>query len=554
MPDRAASPAGPPPSPGQEPVTDATAPPRPVATDWRARLLTDVTPHPSGPHLAAKDSGPETPNRLGWPGYTGAPAVWWGEGPVAGVDCVVAVWEFGVYGGSFGEVDAAAFASAAEHAAAVRRPLLSFLRSGGTRLQEGVAGLVGLPRATLAAAGLDDAGVPHVAVVDHPTTGGVWVTVASRADLRCAVAGATVGFAGPRVVAAVTGSPPGSDSHTAEAAWDAGLVDAVVERDQVEAWLADALAAATAVRAPSSLRRTEQANDADAYADLDAPNGQATPAGQAPRNGQGAADKPEAMDRRGGWAQVLTARAAGRQGGGAVLDALAPRGVELAGGDRAVRSRLGLVVNAPEPGVAGTAPPDSPSRTVPGGVVAVAVAAEPRGAPGPAGYRLLARAARLAGKLGLPLVLVVDTPGADPTPLAEAGGVAAAIGAAMEAGLRCSSPTVSVIVGEGGSGGALAAACADLVLMTPDSYLTALSPEGAAATLRMPAEQAADLGGLRPVDLLRLGFADEVLPSAEPGAVAGAVVAALARIASLDQGVRLSTRYRRWSTALPGHL
>ncbi|OHV49772.1 acetyl-CoA carboxylase subunit alpha/beta [Pseudofrankia sp. BMG5.36] len=520
-------------------------PPRFAHTDWRAKLLASVTPSPR--------SDP-APNRLRWPGYAGIQAVWWGEGPVAGVDCVVAVWEFGVYGGSFGEVDAAAFAAAAEHAATTRRPLLSFLRSGGTRLQEGVAGLVGLPRATLAAAGLDEAGVTHVAVVDHPTTGGVWVTIASRADLRCAVAGATVGFAGPRVVEAVTGAPPGADSHTAEAAWRAGLVDAVVEPDDMGAWLAAALVAAAAkpavdATAPAA-RDDARAGDAatgssDGHAAMDI---RATGGGVAAGNGSKAADGGL------GWAQVLAARAAGRAGGGAALDAVAVCGVELAGGDPAVRARLGLLAAAPAPGVPDGAGPDAPGRSAALGVVGVAVAAEPRGAPGPAGYRLLARAARLAGKLGLPLVLFVDTPGADPSPPAEAGGVAAAIGAAMEAVLRCPSPTVSVVVGEGGSGGALAAACADAVLMTPDSYLTALSPEGAAATLRIPAERAAGLGGLRPTDLLRLGFADEVLPSSDPAAIVRGVATTLARLTPLDQGIRLSTRQRKWSTALPGHL
>ena len=103
------------------------------------------------------------------------------------------------------------------------------LRSGGTRLQEGVAGLVGMARATIGMHRLAEAGIPHIAVADQPTTGGVWVTLGSRADLRCAVEGAIVGFAGPRVVEAVTGELPGPDSHTAASAFHAGLVDALVD-------------------------------------------------------------------------------------------------------------------------------------------------------------------------------------------------------------------------------------------------------------------------------------------------------------------------------------
>jgi acetyl-CoA carboxylase carboxyl transferase subunit beta len=483
---------------GQQPCPGPAQDRPPAQADWRARLLAAVSPRPPSP---------PAPNRIDWPNYTGRPAVWWGDGMVAGAHCVVAVWEFAVYGGSFGEVDAATFAAAAEHAATTGLPLLSFLRSGGTRLQEGVAGLVGLPRAALAAMRLAEAGVPHLAVVDQPTTGGVWVTVASRADLRCAVAGATVGFAGPRVVAAVTGTALDGSSHTAESAFAAGLVDVVAQPDQVEAWLATALAAVTAKPAGS---------------------GGAGPA-------EVGADDGTAVRR--GWEQVQAARAPGRTTAGAALDALVPRGVELAGGDPTVRARLGLLADA-----TGT------------GVVAVALAATPGAAPGPAGFRLLERAARLAGRLGLALVTFVDTPGADPSPAAEAGGVAAAIGAAMGAVLACPSPTVSVVVGEGGSGGALAAACVDVLLMAPDSYLTALAPEGAATTLRIPAERAADLGGLRPTELRRIGFADGVLGSGEPAALATAVAATLGPLHGSDQGIRLSARRRKWSTGLPGRL
>jgi acetyl-CoA carboxylase carboxyl transferase subunit beta len=503
MPDRAQPPAGA--RPGHSGPGSA-----PDAADWRADLLAAVTPRP--PARPA-------PNRLDWPGYASAPAVWWGEGTVAGTPCVVAVWEFAVFGGSFGEADATTFTVAAERAAATGRPLVSFLRSGGTRLQEGVAGLVGLARATLAADRLDEAGVVQLAVVDQPTTGGVWVTVASRADLRCAVDGATVGFAGPRVVAATTGTAPGPGSHSAASAHTAGLVDAVVTPDGVEGWLRAALAAATCRPAVPATR----------------PAAPATGRPVAGRAGDGRAHCAD--DGRTGWDQVLAARAPGRPGAGACLDALLPGGLDLAGTDAAVRARLGLV-----PAAAGA----------PAAAVGVALATAPGGAPGPGGFRLLERAARLAGKLGLPLVTFVDTPGADPSPAAEAGGVAVAIGAAMGAVLRCPSPTVAVVVGEGGSGGALAATCADVVLMTPDSYLTALSPEGAATTLRTTAQRAADLGGLRPAELLRLGFADDVLGTGVPGAVAAAVAAALADLAALGLDDRLAARRERWSTALPG--
>ena len=160
---------------------------------WQAEVLAGGVPVPV-PALR------RDPAR--WPGYVPRPSVAVHRLPGA----VAAVWDFTAYGGSFGEDDAPALVAAADLARTSRLPLLTVVRSGGTRLQEGMAALVGIPRARLALHALAAARVPHLAVADAPTTGGVWISVASAADLRAAVEGATVGFAGPRVVEAVTGA------------------------------------------------------------------------------------------------------------------------------------------------------------------------------------------------------------------------------------------------------------------------------------------------------------------------------------------------------------
>ena len=125
-------------------------------------------------------------------------------------------------------------------------------------------------------------------------------------------------------------------------------------------------------------------------------------------------------------------------------------------------------------------------------VVGVAVAADRAGRPTPDGYRLATRAYRLAARLGLPVLSLVDTPGAEPGAAAEADGVATAMAEAMDALLELPGPTLAVVHGEGGSGGALAAAAADRVLVTPDSYFAAIGPEGAAAALRRRREECAN--------------------------------------------------------------
>ena len=174
-----------------------------------------------------------------------------GHGRIGDVDVVVAAWDFTVMGGSFGENDATTFVTACDEAAASGRPLVTLLRSGGTRLQQGMRGLVGIPRATLALDRLAAAAVPHVTVVDHPTTGGVWVAIGAHADVRLGVAGATVGFSGPRVIEAMTGVSIGPGANTVRGAFssDADVVQQVAAQlsqsdvgPDTKAWLARAQA------------------------------------------------------------------------------------------------------------------------------------------------------------------------------------------------------------------------------------------------------------------------------------------------------------------------
>jgi acetyl-CoA carboxylase alpha subunit len=471
-----------------------------TSDDWRAPLLEAIEPVTD-----LNGSDEPVPNRLGWPGYTPLNAITWGRASIGGVETVLAAWDFDVYGGSFGERDASAFLAAVDTAVKARRPLVSLVRSGGTRLQEGVAGLVGMPRATLALRRLARAGVPHIAVADQPTTGGVWVTVASRADIRAAVAGSTVGFAGPRVVEALTGSLPGTGSHTAESALAAGLVDALLEPDEVVGWLGRVLG----VLASTAVRHVEP------------------PA-------------PTDLPDRDGAEQVRVARTGSRPHGADLLTRLLSEPVALLGGDPTVTAALGRLEPTGQP------------------VVGVAVAARRGERPSPAGFRLLTRAARLADRAELPLLTLVDLSSAAPDAVAEEAGQAPAIGEAMDAVLGCRAATVAVLVGEGGSGGAMAAACCDSLMVCPSSYFAALGPEGASVTLRLDPAEAARRMAVRPVDLLALGVADGVVP--DPDGETGwddfarAVAAEVGRQSRAEPARRLDARERRWSFPLSGVL
>jgi acetyl-CoA carboxylase carboxyl transferase subunit beta len=388
--------------------------------------------------------------------------------------------------------DADAFVAVAGIAVERRLPLVTVLRSGGTRLDEGIHALVGIPRAAIALSRLRAAGLAHVAVADHPTTGGVWIAIGSQADVRIAVVDALVGFSGPRAVRAMTGRDLPSGANRASSAYGAGLVDLVVEPYGVAAMLGQALVALTREEPVPATVPT--------------------------------AARPPARD---GWDQVLASRSGSRPDGALLLTRLLTDSVALRGADLTVAARIGHLAGRR--------------------VVGVAVAATRTTMPTPGGYVLLSRAASLAGALDLGLVVLIDTPGADPH--TEAAGLAPAIAAALRDVLATSAPSIALVHGEGGSGGALAGAVTDLVGIGADGWFAALGPEGAAATLRIEPDAAARLMAVTPADLLASGFADGYVPAGQELAW---LVAGLDRLREVPAADRLERRYARWSDRLPG--
>lgn len=474
-------------------------------TDWRDAVVDGITFAPGD--LEGADP-------LNWPGYEPRCSVSWGIGDVPGpaaraelpdpssagppTRAVVCVWDFSVYGGSFGTAETNALAAAVDAAVAARLPLVTWARTGGTRLQEGMGALVGIPSSLLAMRRLSEAHLAHIAIADHPTTGGVWVGITSPADIRVGVAGGTVGFSGPRVVAAMTGEPLPPGEHTAESAHRHGLLDAVVGRAELTVWLAGALRAVGG--------RAELPDQGD------------LPAVPVPQ--------------RGGWSQVVECREAPRPSGAELMECLFTDAVPLHGTDPAVAATVGLLHGH--------------------STVAVAISAQRGQRPGPAGYALAVRAARLASRLDWPLVTLIDTPGADPRPHSEHNGIAPWIGSLMDAVLRCPSPTVAVVHGEGGSGGALAAAVADRMLVSPLCYFAAIAPEGAAQALKTDPRTAAELGEMTPGRLLSMGIGDALTPS-DPDGVRASVTATLRALLAQDPQQRMAQRLARWTAGTHAH-
>ena len=374
---------------------------------------------------------------------------------------------FEVLGGTMGAAAGEKVVRAYDRARDLRLPMVALTRTGGARLQEGMVALVQLARTAAAARRHAEAGLLSLAVYGSPTTGGVLASYASLVDLRAVVAGAVIGFAGPRVAEGTLGVPLPPGSHTAESVYEHGLADARLGADDVGAWVEAALGLIDRPLPTRSLAAWEVA-----------PGGS-----EAGVSGSDA------------WIEVLRSRAGGRPSGIDRAAGLCSSWVELRGTDPTVRAGLARVA----------------------GRRCVVVATDrycASGRPTPAGFRLAQRAVGLAGRLGMPVVTLVDTPGADPSPEAEVDGVASEIARTLAALASCPTPTVSVCVGEGGSGGALALSYTDRLLMLEHATFSVIAPEGAAAILERDATRAAEVAHrlrLTSGDMLELGIVDEVI-------------------------------------------
>ncbi|MET9951698.1 carboxyl transferase domain-containing protein [Streptomyces sp. NPDC006339] len=430
----------------------------------------------SGAGLPAAGDGP-----IGWAGYGDSRAraaertgedesVLHGTATIGGRPCVLVAFEFGFLGGSLGRAAGDRLVAAYRTAVERRLPLVSLVATGGSRMQEGMIALTQLQRVAAETVRLRAAGLPHVAVLRDPTTGGGWATVGAGADVVLALPGAQVAFAGSRV------RPRDADpsAYTAEEQLAHGHVDAIVPPDR----LRETLALWLRLLAP-----------APAAAPTGGPGSAPRPSTPPPP-----APPPYALGELApagtGWDAVRRARAAGRPRAGAYLDAYfevraAIRGDRAGGVDPGVECGFGIHEGR-----------------------VVAYAAQGGGATRPAGFRTAARLVRLADRLGVPVLTLIDTPGAANDAEAERAGAGPAIAEAFTAIAEARTPVTSLLVGEGGSGGALALAAPDRTWATPDGYFSVIAPELAAAILKRPPDRVPDTADqlrLRPEDLLELG-------------------------------------------------
>jgi acetyl-CoA carboxylase carboxyl transferase alpha subunit/acetyl-CoA carboxylase carboxyl transferase beta subunit len=470
---------------------------------------------PSGDPLSFVDSKPY-PQRLAEArARTGlAEAVVCARGAIGGAQVIAAVMDFGFLGGSLGGAVGEMITQAADEALRTRTPLLLVTASGGARMQEGAVALMQMAKTSAALGRLDDAGVLTISLITDPTFGGVAASFATLCDVLVAEPGARLGFAGPRVIEQTIRQKLGPRFQTAEFLLERGLIDMVKPRAGLRATLGRLLAAAAPAAAPAAARLADPGvlvRDASDLAECDP------------------------------WEVVKQARALSRP---STLDylSLMTEDFEELHGDR---------VGGDCPAIVGGI-----GRLEGRWVVFVGhqkghtiaeLTARNFGMPVPAGYRKAGRLMRLAAKLDLPVVTLIDTPGAYPGAEAEEQGQAIAIAQNLRLMATLPVPVVAVITGEGGSGGALGLAVADQVYICANGVYSVISPEGCAAILWKDAKaapQAAAALRLDPAHLLGLHIVDGVVTEPEGGAgldypsaaqrVAAAISAAIAELSALS--------------------
>jgi acetyl-CoA carboxylase carboxyl transferase subunit beta len=387
-----------------------------------------------------------------------------------------------------GSVAGEKIADAFELATRRRLPLVSVTQSGGARMQEGMLSLMQMAKTAAAQADHHRAGLPYISILGHPTFGGVAASFAALGDVLVSEPGALIGFVGPRVIESTIGERLPPDSHRAETLLACGLVDLLVERVRLRETVAD-LIAHLSRPAPARLR--------------------VTPAPRPRWRGRRAVPEMPA------WEQVQLARHERRPTALYYVEQLFSRFVELhgdreEGDDPAVVGGLAELAGQTVVLIGqerGRTPEERARRR--------------GGMPLPSGYRKARRLMHLAAKFGLPLITFVDTPGAYPGYEAERHGIWQALAGNLQTMAALPTPVIAVIIGEGGSGGALALGVADRVLMLEHAIYSVIAPEGAAAILYRDAARAPEVAAalkLTARDLRRLDVIDQIVPEAPGGA------------------------------------
>lgn len=413
-----------------------------------------------------------------------------GKGKIYGEEAVIGVCDARFLMGSMGHVVGEKIASAVERATKERLPVIIFCCSGGARMQEGIVSLMQMAKTSAALKKHSDAGLLYIPVLTDPTTGGVTASFAMLGDIILAEPGALIGFAGPRVIEQTIGQKLPEGFQRAQFQLEHGFVDAVVERKDLKKTLYEIL----------KLHRLSVVEGYAAFAPATETDGRPT---ELMRERAAKADVLDA------WDKVKLARSVDRLSTEDYIGAIFENFMELHG-DRQFRDDPAII--------GGIAYLDGQPVTVIGiqkGKDMKDCMRHNYGMASPEGYRKALRLMKQAEKFHRPIITFVNTSGAFCGMEAEERGQGEAIARNLYEMSALTVPVLTLMIGEGGSGGALALAVGNEVWMMENATYSVLSPEGFASILWKDgkrAKEAAEIMKITAEDLKELGIIERVIP------------------------------------------
>ena len=444
------------------------------------------------------DEGIENSNPLDYPDYPEKveslkerfkldEAVTTGKCRIHGEETVLCVCDTRFLMGSMGYVVGEKITRAVEKATEQKLPVIIFTCSGGARMQEGMVSLMQMAKTSAVLKKHSDAGLLYITVLTDPTTGGVTASFAMLGDIILAEPGALVGFAGPRVIEQTIGQKLPEGFQRSEFLVEHGLIDGIIERQDMKDTLGKLLQMHHKVDREDALIMTKLA---------------------IPKQ----TSKKEEMS---AWERVQTARSSERP---TALDFINEifadfeefHGDRHYGDDGATVGGIAYLDGCPVTVIGqqkGRTTKDNIKRNF--------------GMPSPEGYRKALRLMKQAEKFGRPIINFIDTPGAFPGMEAEEHGQGEAIARNLFEMSALQVPVLSIVIGEGGSGGALALAVANEVWMLENATYTILSPEGFASILWKDSSKAPEAAALMKVtanELKKMGIIEKVIPESTPAA------------------------------------
>ena len=412
-------------------------------------------------------------------------AVVTGEATIGNVRTAIAVCDARFMMSSMGRVVGEKITAAVEKATKEKMPIIIYSCSGGARMQEGMISLMQMAKTSAALKKHHEAGQLFISFLTDPTMGGVSASFAMLGDIILAEPKALIGFAGPRVIAQTIGTKLPEGFQSAEFLLEHGFIDAIVERSEQRSVLKKILRAHT-----SGFKKVARQESQDENIEKVAEKRQKV---KAPKTA---------------WDSVLLSRRPDRPTAKDYIDRTFSlffqlHGDRLSGDDGAIVGGIANYYGKPVMVVAeqkGKSIKENKIRNF--------------GMPNPSGYRKVLRLMKHANKFNMPIICIVDTPGAFCGIEAEEKGQAEAIARALFEMSDMTVPILSVVIGEGGSGGALALAVANEVWMLEHSIYSILSPEGFASILYKDAKkskEAAEVMKITSKELLALGVIDRVI-------------------------------------------